>query len=57
MKLSSKTRPRLTIYLLPQEMKAIKREAAAAGLRTPHQWAAQVIRKSMALPVVAQPQE
>ncbi len=51
MKLSSKSKPRLTIYLSPLEMRTVKKQAAEAGLRTPHQWAAQLIRKQLPVAV------
>jgi hypothetical protein len=44
MKIASKTKPRLVVYITPAEMKASKARARAAGLRTPHQWAGSVVR-------------
>ena len=47
----SQTKPRLVIYITPQEMKATKAGAKLAGLRTPHQLAGMVLRQYLALHV------
>ncbi len=49
MKLSSQTKPRLVLYVRPEEMKAAKAMAAKNGFRTPQQWAVSVVIKALVL--------
>ena len=50
MKLYSKQKPRLVIYVSSDEMKALKKAATTACLRTPHQIAGQWIRQRLLVP-------
>jgi hypothetical protein len=44
MKLASKNKPRLIVYVSPAEMKQAKERAHLAGLQTPHQWLGSIMR-------------
>lgn len=49
MKISSKTKPRLVLYLRPDEMKAAKSLAKNNGFRTPQQWAVSILIRAIVL--------
>ena len=48
MKIASKTKPRLVVYLSAEELLLAKQLASAMGLRTPHQWLGSVMRQLFA---------
>jgi hypothetical protein len=49
MKISSKTKPRLVLYVTTEELRACKVMARKNGLRTPQQWALSVLIKALVI--------
>lgn len=47
--IASKTKPRLVLYLKPEELKACKAMAQKNGLRTPQQWAISILIRALVI--------
>lgn len=48
MKIASKTKPRLVVWVSEEELAAAKTMARKDGLRTPHAWLAALMRRALA---------